>query len=104
MSFGFILIFGLVVAGLWYFLDWRETQRAAKGLPRHSGLRLIFAACALLTMLFAGGCGTLFFIGWIADGAKSGGYVSWEIIAVLSLPPLLVGALVWWLAMRRKTG
>jgi hypothetical protein len=29
-------------------------------------------------------------------------YIGWEIIAVLSLPPLLVGLLVWWLAMGRK--
>ena len=33
---------------------------------------------------------------------RSSNYIGWEIIAILSLPPLLVGLLVWWLAMRRK--
>ena len=33
---------------------------------------------------------------------SSNNYIGWEIIAILSLPPLLVGLLIWWLAMRRK--
>lgn len=48
--------------------------------------------------------GGIFLVSWIADGAPSGGYVGWEIIAVFSLPPLMIGLFVWWLAMRRKTG
>jgi hypothetical protein len=102
MTLGPILVLLLAVLGIWYLLDRREKARLAKGLPRHSALRLIFAAFAILTVLFSGGCGGVFFASWIADGMPSNGYVGWEIIAVLSLPPLLVGLLVWWLAMRRK--
>jgi hypothetical protein len=102
MTFGPILVLLLIVLGIWYLLDRREKARIEKGLSRHSSLRLIFAAFAILTVLFSGGCGGIFFVSWIADGMPSNGYVGWEIIAVLSLPPLLVGLLVWWLAMRRK--
>ena len=102
MIFGPILVLLLLVIGIWYLLDRREKGRLAKGLPRHSSLRLIFAAFATLTVLFSGGCGGIFLISWIADGAPSGEYVGWEVIAVISLPPLVIGRLVWWLAMRRK--
>jgi len=102
MTFGPILVLLLAVLGIWYFLDWREKSRLEKGLPRHSSLRLIFAAFAILTVLFSGGCGGIFLASWIADGMPSNGYVGWEIITVLSLPPLLIGLFVWWLAMRRK--
>ena len=102
MTLGPILILLLAVLGIWYLLDRREKARLTKGLPRHSALRLIFAAFAILTVLFSGGCGGIFFASWIADGMPTNGYVGWEIIAVLSLPPLLLGMLVWWLAMHRK--
>ncbi len=102
MTFGSLLVLLLAVLGIWYLLDRRENARLAKGLPRHSGLRLVFASFAILTVLFSGGCGGLFLFSWIADGMSSNNYIGWEIIAVLSLPPLLVGLLVWWLAMRRK--
>ncbi len=104
MTFGPILVLLLVVLVIWYLLDRREKGRLAEGLPRHSNLRLIFAAFAILTVLFSGGCGGIFFAGWIYDGMPRGGYVGWEVISVLSLPPLAVGVLVWWLAMRRKAG
>ena len=104
MTFGLLLILLLVVLGIWYLLDRREKVRLEKGLPRHSSLRLIFASFAILTVLFSGGCGSIFLIGWVSDGARSSGYVTWEIIAVLSLPPLAIGLFVWWLAMRRKSG
>lgn len=104
MIFGPVLVLLLVVLGIWYLLERREKSREAKGLRRHSNLRLIFASFAALTILFSGGCGGIFLVSWIADGAPSGGYVGWEIIAVFSLPPLLIGLFVWWLAMRRKTG
>ena len=104
MTFAIIAALLLLVIGIWYVLDRREKGRLAKGLPRHSSLRLIFASFAMLTILFSGGCGSVFLIGWIADGARSGGYVGWEVIAIFSLPPLLTGLFVWWLAMRRKTG
>ncbi len=102
MTLGPILVLLLAVLGIWYLLDRREKARLEKGLPRHSALRLIFAAFAILTVLFSGGCGGLFLFSWIADGMSSNNYIGWEIIAILSLPPLAVGALVWWLAMRRK--
>ena len=104
MTFGLLLILLLVVLGIWYLLDRREKVRLEKGLPRHSSLRLIFASFAILTVLFSGGCGSIFLIGWVSDGARSSGYVTWEINAVLSLPPLAIGLFVWWLAMRRKSG
>ena len=102
MTFGLLLILLLVVLGIWYLLDRREKVRLDNGLPRHSSLRLIFASFAILTVLFSGGCGSLFLFSWIADGMSSNNYIGWEIITVLSLPPLLVGLLIWWLAMRRK--
>jgi hypothetical protein len=104
MIFGPIFILLLIVLGIWYLLDRREKARLAKGLSHHSSLRLIFASFAILTVLFSGGCGSVFLIGCISDGARSSGYVTWEIIAVLSLPPFLIGLFVWWLAMRRKSG
>jgi hypothetical protein len=102
MTLGPLLVLLLAVLGIWYVLDRREKARLANGLPRHSGLRLIFASFAILTVLFSGGCGGLFLFSWIADGMSSNNYIGWEIIAVLSLPPLVVGLLVWWLAMRRN--
>ncbi len=102
MTFGPLLVLVLAVFGIWYLLDRREKNRVAQGLPRHSPLRLIFAALAILTVLFSGGCGGIFLFSWIADGMSSNNYIGWEIIAVLSLPPLLIGLLVWWLAMRRR--
>jgi len=103
MTFGTVLVFLLAVLGIWYLLDRHEKARLAKGLSRHSSLRLIFASFAILTVLFSGGCGGLFLFSWIADGMRSNNYIGWEIIAVLSLPPLLIGLVVWWLAMRRKS-
>lgn len=102
MTLGLIIVLLLAVLGIWYLLDRREKARLAQGLPRLSGLRLIFASFAILTVLFSGGCGGIFLVSWIADGMPRSDFVGWEIIAVLSLPPLLVGLLVWWLAMRRK--
>lgn len=102
MTFGFLLVLVLSVFGIWYLLNRREKARLEKGLPRHSSLRLIFASFAILTVLFSGGCGGVFLFSWIADGMSSNNYIGWEIIAILSLPPLVVGLLIWWLAMRRK--
>ena len=92
------LIAGLLVLGavLWFLLERHEARRAAGGLPRHSTLRLIFGAAALLTILFSGGCGLLFLVN------QDGSYVTWEAVAVLAGPPLVVGVFVWWLAMRRN--
>lgn len=96
-----LLIGGLVLLGivLWFLLDRHEQRRAAAGLPRHSGLRLIFAAAGGLLFLFAGGCSLVFAMSMKPTGEQ---YVTWEAISILGGPPLLVGLVVWWLAMRRK--
>ena len=95
-----LFILGLLFLGavLWFLLERHEKRREAGGQPRHSGLRLIFAAAALLTMLFAGGCSLLFAINMV------GTYVTAPAILMLGGPPFAVGLLVWWLAMRRKSG
>ena len=92
------LTLGIIVlwAVLWFLLDRHEKRRAANGKPRHSTLRLILAAGALLTMLFAGGCALLF------AANMSGPYVNLAVIAIFSGPPFLVALLIWSLAMRRK--
>lgn len=94
------MILGLLALGavLWWLLDRHEGRRAGAGLPRHSGLRIAFAAAALLTMLFSGGCALLFAINM--DGI----YVSIPSILIFGGPPFAVGLLVWWLSMRRKAG
>ena len=74
MTIGSLLVLVLAVLGIWYLLDRREKARLARGLPRHSGLRLIFASFAILTVVFSGGCGGIFLIGWIADGMPGNGY------------------------------
>jgi hypothetical protein len=93
-----LFILGIVALGvvLWFLLERHEKRRAANGKPRHSALRLIFAAAALLVMLFSGGCGLLF----LAN--MDGQYVTWQVIAILSGPPFAIALLVWWLATRRK--
>jgi hypothetical protein len=104
MSIGIVLLILVPVLLLWYLLDWREKKRAAAGLPRHSLVRLFFATVAILTTLFSGGCGAIFLGSWISDGMRSNDYVGWEIISVLSGPPLIIGILIWWLSMRRAKG
>lgn len=95
-----LMIAGLLGLGavLWWLLDRHERRRAAAGKERHSGLRLVFAAAGLLTVLFSGGCGALFLAN--SDGV----YVTPELILVVSGPPFAVGLLVWWLATRRWGG
>lgn len=98
MSLILLLVLGTAVllGILWLLLDRHERRRADAGLARHSGLRLVFAAAGLLLALFAGGCGALFAVNM--DGV----YVTWQAIAVLAGPALAVGALIAWLALRRK--
>ena len=93
-----LLIAGLILVGatVWFLLERHENRREAAGLPRHSTLRLIFGTAALLTMLFSGGCGLLF----LAN--QDGMYVTWQSVGIIAGPPLAVGFLVWWLAMRRN--
>ena len=102
-----IIIFAIVMlavaGGIYAWLESRERKRAAAGEPRLGGIRLAFAAIAGLIILFAGGCGAIFFISMLIDG-NQGGYIGPEVIAIFTLPPLAVGALIWWLAtLRPKT-
>lgn len=100
-----LMIFGLLLMGfvLWFLLDRHEKRREARGLPRHSVVRLILAAAALLTMLFSGGCSLLILASLI--GQTSGEqYVNLPLVLMFGGPPFLVGLLVWWLAMWRKPG
>ncbi len=94
----FALILGTILLGavLWWLLDRHEKRRVEAGKPRHSALRLIFGAAALLVILFSGGCGLLFLVN--ADGI----YVTWEAVSVIAGTPFAVGLFVWWLAMRRR--
>lgn len=91
------LILGVLLLGwlLFWLLDRHEKRRVEAGKPRHSALRLIFGAAALLIILFSGGCGLLFLAN--ADGL----YVTWEAVSVIAGTPFAVGLLVWWLVMRR---
>ena len=82
-------------AVLFWLLSRHEKRRAAAGQPRHSVLRIVFGAAALLTMLFSGGCGLLFLFD------QNSQYVTWEAVAIIAGPPFAIGLLVWWLAMRR---
>lgn len=66
----------LVVIGLHAWLSNREQKREAQGLPRHGGFRLALAVLAGLVILFSGGCGGLFLIGWLIEGAPRNSYVS----------------------------
>ncbi len=102
MSFSLVALLIIATGLVWYALERRESRRRAAGLPNHGGIRLIFAAGAMLLMIFAGGCSAIFLFSWLADGASSSGYVTWQAVAVLGGPPFLVGLLVWWLSMRRK--
>ena len=98
MLFLFVVLLLLLVAAIYLILDRRERRRAAAGEPRLSALRLIFGATAALLMLFAGGCSLLFLMD------LDGEYVTVGSVLFVGLQGLGVGALVWWLAMRRKPG
>ncbi len=104
MSFSLVALLIIATGLVWYVLERRESRRRAAGLANHSGIRLVFAAAAMLLTIFAGGCSLVFLYAWIADGAPSNNYVSWQAIAMLGGPPFLVGLIVWWLSMRRKSG
>ncbi len=93
-----LMILGLLLLGLvlWLLLERHENRRMARGLPRHSAGRLIFAAAAMLTMLFTGGCSLLFLS---QDG---GDFIG--LVLMFGGIPFAGGLLVWWLAMRRKSG
>ena len=97
----FVLILIAVGVVVWVVLDRREKARVSQGLPRHAGIRLVFAAAAALVMLFSGGC-SLIFLASMSQSSRGEQYVNLPVIMVLGGPPFLVGVLVWWLVMRRK--
>ncbi len=99
--FGFAIVglLGLATV-LWFLLERHENRRALAGKPRHSSLRLVIAAVALLLLLFAGGCSLLF----ISDMSRPGPtYVTWEAVAIIGGIPFALGLFIFWLAMRRTT-
>jgi NO-binding membrane sensor protein with MHYT domain len=94
-----LIVLGFVAAAavIWFILNLREKGRAAAGQPRHSAVRLVFGAIALLVMIFTGGCALIF----IPDAMKGNQYVGFDAIAVLAGIPFAVALLIFWLAMRR---
>lgn len=89
LSFSIVIV-GPVLLGavLWWLLSRHENRRAVAGLPRHSGLRLVFASAAILAALFTGGC-SLFFL-----GNMDGSYVNLPTVAVAG-GPAFVAAAAW---------
>ncbi len=98
-----LFFIGLLLPGglLWLLLERHEKRRVARGLPRHSAVRLILAAAALLTMLFSGGC-SLLILAPLFGQTSGEQYVNLPLILMFGGPPFLVGFLVLWLAMRRR--
>ncbi len=95
-----ILGFAAVVAVIWFLFNLREKSRAEAGKPRHSAIRLVFAAIALLAMIFTGGCALIL----IPDAMKGNQYVGFDLIGILAGIPFAIALLVFWLAMRRGGG
>ena len=94
----FVLLLVALVTVIYVILERRERRRVAAGETRLSALRLIFGAMAALLMLFVGGCSLLFLMN------QDGEYVTVGSVVIVGLQGFAVGALVWWLAMRRKPG
>lgn len=90
-----VIGFSGLLAVLYWLLARHEAREAAAGKPRRGGLAVFFAALAMMVMLFSGGCGLLF----LAN--MDGQYVTWQAVAVLSLPPFAAGLVIWFLARRR---
>ena len=87
--------------GIWYAIRWRERLRAAKGLESYSGLRLVFAAAAMLLMLFSGGCTMLVSAMVLARG----GELVWDIVGTALMfggIPFAAAIVVWFVLMARK--
>jgi hypothetical protein len=103
MALSFWFIAFAIAGGIWYWLDAREKKRVAVGLSRFSGLRLALATFGIFTVLFSGGCGAVFLGSWILSGMRSADYVGWQVVGIFTLPPLAIGAFIWWLSMRRSS-
>jgi hypothetical protein len=86
---------------IFFLLDRHEKRREKAGQPRHSGPRLLIASLAMLTILFSGGCASLFFA---TMSGSQGQYIDWPVILIFAGPPFVIGVIVWWLAMRRPAG
>jgi NO-binding membrane sensor protein with MHYT domain len=93
-----VLGFAAVAAVIWFILNLMEKGRAASGQPRRSAVRLVFAAIALLVMIFTGGCALLL----LPDAMKGNQYVGFDVIGMLAGIPFAVALLVFWLAMKRS--
>jgi ABC-type dipeptide/oligopeptide/nickel transport system permease component len=91
---------------IFIYTSMREKRRAAEGLPRHSVMRLLFAALGGGLALFSGGCGTLLGIAEALrpPSGSADDFMDVGLVMILSLPPFLVGALIWWLSMRHNSG
>ena len=97
MIFG-VLALGLVFLGLvlWFLLERHEKRRAVAGRPRHSALRLVFAAAGLLVMLLSAGCAL------IIGTSLNGFFPNMALLLIFAAGPFLAGLAFWWLAMRRR--
>jgi Na+/H+ antiporter NhaC len=93
-----LLIAGIVI---WLWLDHRERRRSTDQLPRHSGLRLVFASLAALVMLFSGGCSLLLFAVEITSG-KNYLFDGLPALLVAGAMPFLLGPVAFWLLVRHK--
>ena len=95
-----LLFAGTVFLGwvLWLLLERHERRRALNGKARHSGVRLVLAAGALLAMLTIGVLSLLLLLS-ISDNP---GARAMAAVLVIGGPLFLIALLVWWLAMRRS--
>jgi hypothetical protein len=95
------IIVGLIVLAvvLWFAFNYREGLRMKRGQPRHSGLRLVFAAVGACLAIFSGGC-SLFLLGdLLMRGPQQ--YMGWEVVAIVGGIPFAIATFIWWLSMRR---
>jgi hypothetical protein len=101
------LVLGLIAGYLvlWFLFEFWNRRQMAAGKPPLSALQRVFASLGALTVLFTGGCGLTIGIAE-AMRVKSGAaddFMSVELVAIVSLPPFLIGAFIWWISTRRKS-
>ena len=96
-----VLVAGILFLGavLWLLLERHEKRRAANGKSRHSRLRLILAAAALLAMMSIGALSLLLLL----SISGNSGTPAVPATLITGGPLFLIGFLVWWLAMRRDS-
>ena len=95
-----LLFAGIVFLGwvLWLLLERHESRRAVHGKSRHSGVRLVVAAGALLAMLTIGVLSLLL----LTSVSGTPGAHAMAAVLIIGGPLFLIALLVWWLAMRRR--